>query len=74
MPDKVIVWDNAGVRSVHEGTAKGGAVALAKMFRTLSNRTVKVADAFGSTYHWSRSVHLPPNQWSTRAVASEAFD
>lgn len=31
-------------------------------------------DAHGSTYHWSRSLNLPRNHWSTRAVANETFD
>ena len=49
------------------------ALMKAKQARTLANRTVKVADAFGSTYHWSRSVHMARNHWTTRAVANDAF-
>ena len=71
---KVIVWDNAGTRTVQECPDMRGALAKAKLARTLANRTVKVADAFGSTYHWSRSSHLVRNHWSARAVANDAFD
>jgi hypothetical protein len=72
--DKVIVWDNEGTRSVQECCDVKDALAKAKVARTLENRTAKVADAFGSTYHWSRATHLPRNHWSARAVANEAFD
>ncbi len=71
----VIVWDNAGVRTEHPaGQTRAQALALAKTMRTLANRTVKIADVFGSTDHWSRSVHLARNHWSARAVADIACD
>lgn len=70
----VIVWDNQGVRTVHTCSDMSDAMKKAKAARTLRNRTVKVADAFGSTYHWSRSEHLARNHWCARAVANEAFD
>jgi len=70
----VIVWDNNGARSEHPAGSLSDALAVARRFRTLDNRTVKVADVFGSTFHWSRSTHLKRNHWSARAVASEAFD
>lgn len=60
---KIIVWDNAGNRSVDAGAEK---IADAKKHRTARNRTVKVADAFGTVAHWSRSHG---NHWSHRAVA-----
>jgi hypothetical protein len=71
---QVIVWDNEGERTVEVCANVHAALLLAKKSRTLSNRTVKIADVFGSTYHWSRSTHLDRNHWSVRAVASEAFD
>jgi hypothetical protein len=71
---QVIVWDNEGVRTVQECADDREALTKAKAARTLSNRTVKVADVFGSTYHWSRSLHRERNHWSARAVANEAFD
>jgi hypothetical protein len=58
---KVIVWDNAGTRTVQECPDVHGALAQATLARRMSNRTVKVADSFGYTYHWSRSVHLARN-------------
>ena len=70
---KVIVWDNEGARTVQECPDMADALAKAKQARTLANRTVNVAHAFGSTYHCSRSVNLARNHWSTRAVASDAF-
>lgn len=70
---KVIVWDNDGTRTEQECADMADALAKAKQARTLANRTVKVADAFGSTYHWSRSEHLKRNHWSTRAVANDAY-
>lgn len=69
----VVVWDNQGIRTVHECVDERDALSKAKTARTPNNRTVKVADAFGSTYHWSRSTHLVRNRWSARAVANEAF-
>ncbi len=71
---QVIVWDNEGKRSVLECASMTEALIKAKECRTLDNRTVKVADAFGSTYHWSRALHLRRNHWSARAVDNEAFD
>jgi hypothetical protein len=71
---QVIIWDNQGVRSVQNCTDLNDALCQAKAARTQANRTVKVADAFGSTYHWSRATHLTRNHWSARAVANEAFD
>lgn len=71
---QVIVWDNEGRRSVLECQCEHDALVKAKTARTLQNRTVKVADVYGSTYHWSRSLNLPCNHWSARAVADEAFD
>jgi hypothetical protein len=70
----VIVLDNQGVRSVQECADQHEALAKAKAARSLSNRTVKVADSFGSTYHGSRSLHVERNHWSVSAVANEAFD
>lgn len=70
---KVIVWDNEGTRTEQECHDMADALVKAKQARTPANRTVKVADAFGSTYHWSRSVHLARNHWTTRAVADDAF-
>lgn len=71
---KVIVWDNQGTRTVQECPDEREALAVAKEARTQANRTVKVADSFGSTNHWSRASHLPRNHWSARVVANEAFD
>lgn len=71
---QVIVWDNEGRRSVLDCADMREALAKAKQARTLANRTVKVADVHGSTYHWSRSLHLIRNHWTSRAVANEAFD
>lgn len=71
---KVIVWDNEGMRTELVCPGEREALATAKEARTLANRTVKVADSFGSTFHWSRATHLSRNHWSARAVASEAFD
>lgn len=71
---QVIVWDNQGERKVEVCANIHAALSLAKKSRSLANRTVKIADVFGSTYHWSRSTHLDRNHWSARAVANEAFD
>lgn len=70
--DIVIVWDNAGARVEHPVASQAAGVALAKTYRTPANRTVKVADALGSTYHWSRSVGVNRNHWTVRAVADIA--
>lgn len=71
---KVIVWNNDGARSEQHCESMADALVRARVARTLSNRTVKVADSFGSTYHWSRTTHLVRNHWTARAVANEAFD
>lgn len=71
---QVIVWNNLGQQSKQDCTDERDALTKAKQARTLQNRTVKVADPHGSTYHWSRSVHLLRNHWTARAVANEAFD
>jgi hypothetical protein len=68
----VIAWDNAGLRTEHKVEGPREGLALAKSFRTLSFRTVKVADALGSTHHWSRSVGLIRNHWTARTVADTA--
>ena len=70
---QVIVWDNTGTRSVVPCQTMEQASEVAKSKRTMDNRTVKIADAFGSTFHWSRSTHLHRNHWSSRAVDSSAF-
>jgi len=72
--DIVIVWDNSGTRTERPVASQAAGLALAKSLRTTANRTVKIADAFGSTYHWSRSVGLNRNHWSARAVADIACD
>jgi len=70
----VITWDNNGVRAQHDVAGPKDGEALAKTFRTLDFRTVKIADALGSTHHWSRATGLAArNHWSVRAVADEAF-
>lgn len=71
--DIVITWDNHGVRAQQAVSGQTAGLALAKAFRTLGYRTVKVADALGSTHHWSRSTGLKRNHWIVRAVADEAF-
>lgn len=71
---QVITWNNQGKRNIEQCESLPQALDLAKKSRTLENRTVKIADVFGSTYHWSRSTHLDRNHWSARAVANEAFD
>lgn len=68
----VIVWDNSGTRTEHPVANQAAGLAMAKTLRTLDNRTVKIADAIGSTYHWSRSVGLTRNHWTARAVADIA--
>ncbi|EQD42142.1 hypothetical protein B1B_14187 [mine drainage metagenome] len=70
---QVIIWDNSGLRSVHDAPDRSDALRLAKRARTLINRTVKVADCFGSTHHWTRSQSASKNQWNARAVADEFF-
>ena len=72
--DIVITWDNSGARTEHPVANQAAGLLLAKSLRTLANRTVKIADAFGSTYHWSRSVALDRNHWTARAVAGIACD
>lgn len=68
----VIVWDNSGARTQHPVANLAAGLALAKTFRTLAYRTIKIADAHGSTHHWARSVWLDRNHWSARAVADIA--
>lgn len=70
--DIVIVWDNSGVRTEHPVASQAAGLVLAKEHRTMANRTVKIADALGSTYHWVRSVGLDRNHWTARAVADIA--
>lgn len=70
---QVIVWDNDGTRTTEQCASTAEALQRAKAVRTLANRTVKIADAFGSTHHWSRTQHLKRNHWCARAVASEGF-
>lgn len=69
----VITWDNDGKRVEHRVSDERAGLVLAKTFRTMSFRTVKVADVHGSTHHWIRSLGLKRNHWSVRAVASDAF-
>lgn len=68
---QVIVWNNAGERSVLDLPTEKSALALAKTVRTLDNRTVKVACGGQSWHHWSRATHLTRNHWSARAVHDE---
>jgi hypothetical protein len=70
--DIVIVWDNAGARAKHPVASQAAGVDLAKTSRTPANRTVKVADALGSSFHWSRSIGLNRNHWTARAVTDIA--
>lgn len=70
----VIAWDNNGARTEHPVVSQAAGLVLAKTLRTPANRTVKIADALGSTYHWSRSVELDRNHWTARAVADIACD
>ncbi len=72
--DIVIAWDNSGARTEYAVASQAAGLVLAKTLRTPANRTVKIADAFGSTYHWSRSVGLDRNHWTARAVADVACD
>lgn len=72
--DIVIAWDNSGARTKHPVASQAAGVALAKTLRTTTNRTVKVADALGSTYHWTRSSGVARNHWTARAVADIACD
>jgi len=72
--DIVIVWDNSGTRTEYPVANRSAGLVLAKTKRTMFNRTVKIADAFGSTYHWSRTVGLARNHWTARAVADIACD
>lgn len=68
----VITWNNDGLRAEHKVAGQVNAIALAKTFRTLNFRTVKVADALGSTRHWSRSIGVSRNHWTAKAVADIA--
>jgi len=70
--DIVITWDNQGARVEHAVAGQKEGVMLAKTFRTLAYRTVKVADALGSTHHWARSTGMDRNHWTVRAVADIA--
>lgn len=71
---QVIVWDNQGTRSEVSVPHLAAALTRAKAYRTMDNRTVKVADAHGSTHHWSRSLRVTKNHWTARAVADIACD
>lgn len=70
----VIAWDNNGTRTEHPVASEAAGLVLAKTLRTAANRTIKIADALGSTYHWTRSVGLDRNHWTARAVADIACD
>ncbi|MCX7902767.1 MAG: hypothetical protein N2483_10915 [Burkholderiaceae bacterium] len=70
----VIVWDNHGVRATEPaGDDLQQALAVARLRRTLANRTVKIGMAGNSIRHWVRSQHLLRNHWATRATADEWF-
>ena len=70
---KLIIWNNQGARSEHPVASGPVGLKVARENRTMANRTVKLADAFGSTHHWSRSTGLFRNHWTARAVADEGF-
>lgn len=69
----VINWTNEGERFESADMPMEEALRVAKTLRNPHNSTVKVADCFGTVYHWSRSKTLRNphllNHWSARAVA-----
>lgn len=69
---QLIIWDNEGLRRTKACADLKEALAAAKQARTLANRTVKIADAYGAIYHWTRSG-ASKNHWCARAVANEGF-
>lgn len=73
MSVEVIIWDNEGVKTTKPVENSAAAKVHAKMARSLSNRTVKIADAGGTTYHWSRNLSATKNHWVARPVANEFF-
>lgn len=72
---QVIAWNNSGERvDLCDRSSEKEALDLSKEFRTPAFRTVKIADAHGSIYHWRRvPLKTQPNKWVRRAVADEAF-
>lgn len=72
MTHKVIVWNNDGERSEHDCASQREAWFMAKAFRTLSNRTVKIAHCGDAIRHWSRTATAKRNHWATHSTAERS--
>lgn len=71
---EVVAWNNAGARTAVPCVDLNEAKKLAKECRTLDNQTVKICDAFGTIFHWSRVVGVKVNRWFSRFVENDIFD
>jgi hypothetical protein len=69
----VVMWNNAGGRNAVSCETLADATQSAKQSRTLENRTVKIADAFGTVHHWNRIVGSKSNRWIVRPVVNDVF-
>ena len=73
MLNQVFIWNNAGERTAVLCATLAEARAVAKQSRTRENQTVKIGDAFGALYHWSRVMASAGNKWITRIVVNDVF-
>jgi hypothetical protein len=65
-----VIWSNAGERTSLPCASLDDAKKLAKESRTLDNQAVKVCDALGTMYHWTRVVGVKINRWSVQTVVN----
>ncbi len=69
----VVTWSNAGERKVSPCASLSDAKKLAKQSRTTDNQSVKICDAFGTIFYWSRVVGSKGNRWNARGVVNDIF-
>jgi hypothetical protein len=70
---EVVKCSNAGEQNSMPCSTLADAKRSAKQCRTLDNQTVKIRDAFGSLYHWSRVMGAKGNRWTARGVVNDVF-
>jgi len=69
----VVIWNNAGEKNSVSSKTLDEAKNAAKKYQTIDNKTVKIADAFGTLTHWFRVVGTKQNRWSERAVVGDVI-
>ena len=70
MSNQVVIWNNAGERKALPCATIDDARKLAKESMTLDNQVVKICDAIGTMYHWTRVVGVKFNRWSEQSVVN----